>query len=139
VIAVHAAVNGTVLDAATGRRVAQVTTDGAITGAAADGRGGWYIAGGFSAVDGVGRPHLAHIRADGSIDLHWRPPPLGPEQRVGFFLGIARAGDHVVVAGGFRRAGAFRAPGLVALDAESGAVDEDWHGPPVCHDGYRRA
>ena len=66
VIAASPSVNGAILDAATGRPVGHVTTDGPITGAAPDGRGGWYIAGGFSAVDGVSRPHLAHIRADGS-------------------------------------------------------------------------
>jgi hypothetical protein len=137
-IAASPSANGTILDAASGRPVAHVTTDGAITGAAPDGRGGWFIAGAFLAVNGESRAHLAHIGADGSIDRDWVPPVLGPERRVGFFLGIARAGNRVVVAGGFRRAGAFHAPGLAVLDAESGALDTSWHAPTTCYDGYRR-
>jgi hypothetical protein len=45
---------------------------GTVTAAAADGAGGWYIAGTFTAVGGVPRQNLAHITAANGID-GWSP------------------------------------------------------------------
>src|SRR3954471_1684786 len=47
--------NGMILDAATGQPRGFVSINGAITSATGDGHGGWFIAGGFSTVDGVPR------------------------------------------------------------------------------------
>src|SRR5205085_1569710 len=55
-------VNGTILNAADGRPVAWAGVDGVISSAVADGHGGWYIAGGFTHVDGRPTRYLAHIR-----------------------------------------------------------------------------
>jgi hypothetical protein len=41
---------------------------GAVNAVAADGSGGWYVAGLFSHVGGVGRTNVAHIRADHTVD-----------------------------------------------------------------------
>jgi hypothetical protein len=61
-----------------GAGVAGVRANGIITSAAS---GGWFIAGGFTTVDGQERGHLAHIRADGSLDPVWRPGLAGPPGR----------------------------------------------------------
>ncbi len=38
-----------------------------------DGAGGWFVAGEFFFVDGVPRHQLAHILANGSLDMSWDP------------------------------------------------------------------
>ncbi len=47
--------------------------EGAIFAVVSDEHGGWYIGGDFTAVDGMPRAHVAHIRADKSIDPLWMP------------------------------------------------------------------
>lgn len=46
---------------------------GRVNAIAADGVGGWYIGGVFTAVDGIPRANLAHIRADKTLDPAWAP------------------------------------------------------------------
>lgn len=127
-------VNGTILDAASGRAVGVVSANGMISAATADGHGGWYLAGAFTRVDGRPRAHLAHVSAGGALDPVWRPPALGPAGTIQF-LSIADTGTLVLVAGGFRTVGGARSTGTVALDPTTGAVDPAWHTPPVCADG----
>ena len=127
-------VNGTILDAASGREVGAVDANGMISGATADGHGGWYLAGAFTRVDGRPRAHLAHVNADGSLDPAWRPPALGPAARTQF-VSVADTGSLVLVAGVFRTVGGKRSTGAVALDPTTGSVDPDWHTPALCADG----
>jgi len=47
--------------------------NGTIRASAADGRGGWYIGGDFTQVGGIARNRLAHILANGSVNLSWNP------------------------------------------------------------------
>ncbi|WP_354697295.1 hypothetical protein DSM112329_02918 [Paraconexibacter sp. AEG42_29] len=80
--------------------------DGQISDAAPDGRGGVYIGGDFQHVGGVRRPHLAHLRRDGSLDERFRPRARG-------FVGAVRVrGGRVYAAG----------RGLVAYDARTGRL-----------------
>jgi hypothetical protein len=125
--------NGTIIDAASERPVASVRADGPITAATADGAGGWFIAGPFTAVDGVARANLADVQADGTLNAHWRGPRLGPAAALSF-LSLARAGTRVLVAGGFTAAG-HRRPGVVALRASDGSLDPTWTTPRECSDG----
>lgn len=41
-----------------------------------DGAGGWYVGGTFSTIGGVSRNNLAHILANGTVDLSFNPPLL---------------------------------------------------------------
>ncbi|MFN8847148.1 MAG: hypothetical protein ACK5W9_09880 [Bdellovibrionales bacterium] len=43
--------------------------NGAVEVVIADGSGGWYVGGSFTAVQGVARTGLAHLNSDGSLDL----------------------------------------------------------------------
>jgi hypothetical protein len=54
-----------------GALTARLTGDGLIAAAAADGRGGWFIAGSFTEVDGEAERGLAHVLAGGTIDRQW--------------------------------------------------------------------
>jgi trimeric autotransporter adhesin len=126
--------NGAILDAATGRRVGSVRADGPITAATSDGHGGWFIAGAFGQVDGIGRRTLAHVHADGALDRAWRGPELGAPSAV-MYLSVARAAGRVMVAGAFRSADGRRVPGLVAVDERSGAQDLTWRRLSLCADG----
>ncbi len=126
--------NGMILDAATGEPRGFVSVDGAITSATGDGHGGWFIAGGFSTVDGEPRSNLAHIDQNGSLDTEWRAPKLRPAL-VSPFLSVALQGDKVLVAGPFRAAAGSPAHGVVALDRDNGSVDPNWRPPKICADG----
>lgn len=53
-------------DGAVARTLA--AADGPVTGASADGAGGFYVVGTFSRVGGVARDRVAHVLADGSVD-----------------------------------------------------------------------
>src|SRR5262245_48666338 len=46
---------------------------GTVSAIAADSAGGWYLGGTFTAIGGVTRNNLAHIRADRTLDLAWNP------------------------------------------------------------------
>lgn len=48
-----------------------ITGDGSLSTAAADGRGGWFIAGSFTRLDGMPERGLAHVLAGGAIDPNW--------------------------------------------------------------------
>jgi hypothetical protein len=48
---------------------------GSVRAAIADGSGGWYLGGTFSAVGGVARPGVAHVRSDGTPDTAFDPSP----------------------------------------------------------------
>jgi len=123
-----------ILDAATGQPRGFVNVNGAITAATGDGHGGWFIAGGFTRVDGVPRSNLAHIDREGALDSAWRPPTLSPAL-VSPFLSVALQGNKVFVAGPFRNAAGYPAHGAVALNKDNGSVDPSWRPPGVCADG----
>ena len=86
---------------------------GTVYAVAADGSGGWFIGGDFTAVGGTPRPHLAHVLADGTL-APWDPSPDGTV----FTLTV---GDGVVFAGGqFSNVGGQARHNLAALDATTG-------------------
>ncbi|WP_248358163.1 hypothetical protein [Anaeromyxobacter oryzae] len=51
--------------------------DGHVAAVVPDGRGGWYISGSFTQVGGVARSGIAHLLAEGSLDLAWSPAVTG--------------------------------------------------------------
>src|SRR3954453_12140986 len=51
--------------------------NGSVLAAVPDGAGGQFIGGAFTSVGGVTRNHLAHLRADHSLDPDWNPNANG--------------------------------------------------------------
>lgn len=90
--------------------------NGPVSAIAADGSGGWYLGGRFSAVGGQERRNLVHILADGRVDPAWRP---NPDREV---LDIAVAGSRVFVGGNFSSIDGEARGGLAELDQASGRV-----------------
>ena len=91
---------------------------GAVSAAAADGRGGWYIGGSLFSISGVPRLYAAHVRADGTLDA-WDP---GLDGAVTAF---ALAGERLYLGGDFSHVGGQLHSGIAAVDPTSGAV-ADW-------------
>ena len=104
----------------------QLTGDGGAL--APNGAGGWYVAGSFTAVGGIVRQGLAHLRADGTVDPGWAPSVSGPFTSA---LALAVAGSTVYVGGQFQAANGVARNNLAAFDS-SGAVtsfDPEPNGP----------
>ncbi|NTU70524.1 MAG: cadherin-like domain-containing protein [Coriobacteriia bacterium] len=91
-------------------------TGGAIETAIADGSGGYYIGGGFTAVGGVGRNCIAHILADGTLDLSWNPNANS------YVKALAVDGSTVYVGGYFSTIGGAARRNIAALDASAGST-----------------
>jgi hypothetical protein len=87
----------------------------------ADGRGGWFVGGGFTCVGGVAATGLAHLEADGSLDTSWQavlPVDRDSESGVVVPRALALADGRLLVGGPF---------GIEALDATTGA--REWSVP----------
>jgi outer membrane protein assembly factor BamB len=114
---------GVILDAKTGKALAAFPVNNPISAAIPDGRGGWFIGGGFIRVDGQLRKRLAHIRADGTLDPDWRPEVNGNGVGVS---SLARIGSRIYVAGDFERLDHSPRRHLGAVDARTGKFDRGW-------------
>jgi outer membrane protein assembly factor BamB len=90
---------------------------GSVQAAIPDGAGGWYIGGTFTSVGGVGRPGLAHLLTDGTLDTAFAPPALGQVRA------LALDGGRLYV-GGVQAlySDPWFTPVLSALDPATGAV-----------------
>ena len=88
---------------------------GKIQACVSDGSGGWYIGGLFSAVAGVRRDNLAHIRADGTLD-DFNPAPDREVSALAFGAGVLYAGGDFTNVGGVPR------NRLAAMNVGSGLV-----------------
>jgi len=87
--------------------------DGDVTAMAADGTGGWFIAGTFTHVAGVARAGLAHVTAGGAV-TGWAPTPA-PSSAV---TALEHGASRVFIA--------TDAGGLAAFDDATGAVVGAW-------------
>lgn len=87
-----------------------LTLGGAIFTSAPDGQGGWYVGGKLTHVGDVSRKHLAHINADGSLDMSWNPETSGD------VYALAVSGDTVFVGGGFTTVNGQPRGNLAAID-----------------------
>jgi hypothetical protein len=89
---------------------------GDVLAVVADGLGGWFIGGDFTSVGDVPRGHLAHIRADGTLDPNWNSGANAPVEALAFSGSTVYAGgDFTVIGGKARRK-------IAALDAQTGEV-----------------
>lgn len=107
-----------ILSAATGRaeRVRALVAGGSVETSITDGTGGWYIGGSFTSVGGVLRPGLAHLLADGALDMSFAPPDLGQVKA------LALDGGRLYAGGVRALAAAELLPFLSALDPATGAL-----------------
>lgn len=126
------------LDPATGAMdgsLAKVGGGGTIQAAISDGAGGYYIAGGFEAINGVPRLGIARILANGTLD-----PDFDPRVN-GFVYALALSGGRLYAGGNFTTVnegkGTQASRGkLAAFDAQTGVVDAQFEPPPPNHDVY---
>ena len=96
--------------------------EGSVSSLAADGAGGWYVGGGFTAVGGAPRSYLVHLRSDLTLD-DWNPAPNGN------VTSIVVSGSTVYVAGAFMSIGGEARAGLAAIDAATGRATA-WNPDP---------
>jgi hypothetical protein len=92
--------------------------NGSVYAIAADGAGGWYLGGSFSAVGGHPRNNLAHLLADKSLDFAWNPNVDG------IVRALLLSGDTLYVGGDFTTVGWLSRSRVAALDASSGFATE---------------
>lgn len=99
------------------------TVDGDVSAMAPDGSGGWYIGGRFTQVGGEPRSNLAHILADGSVDLDWNPGPVArSDMFAATVLSMATRGGTVYVGGSFQTIGEVPRLNLAAIDGQTGEI-----------------
>jgi len=110
--------SGATLRASDGTAVAGLppVTGGDVAAVAADGRGGWYLGGSFTAIGGVARHGLAHLLSDGRVDPRFDPAPDGAVRAL-----LLRAGS-LYVAGSFTSLAGRARAGLGAVRAAGGAA-----------------
>ncbi len=85
-----------------------------------DGKGGWFIGGSFTRIQGYDKKYLAHILADGTLDKAWNPNPDKP------VTALATHGNVVYVSGSFTTLGGRDRSTLAGLDATTGQAT-DWY------------
>ena len=90
---------------------------GSIRAAIADGAGGWFMGGTFSAVGGTARPGLAHVRSDGTLDTAFTPAGLGQVRALALDAGRLYVGGVRALPAAPRFV-----PILCALDPATGAA-----------------
>jgi outer membrane protein assembly factor BamB len=121
--------SATVVSAASGQTEAAMprVAGGSVETALPDGAGGWYIGGTFTSVGGVGRPGLAHVSSDGTLDTAFAPPDLGQVRALALDGGRLYAGGVQALA-----AAPWFQPVLSALDPATGAQLSITY-PPLAH------
>jgi hypothetical protein len=97
--------------------------DPRVTAVTGDGAGGWYLAGLFTAVDGVARNGLARVRADGTVDPDFDPGVNDLIEALLLHDGVLYAGGEFTTIGGASRSF------LAALDPVTGAATA-WNPAP---------
>ena len=108
-----------VYDTESDRPVAAIRFNRPIRAAVADGRGGWFVGGGFIHAGGKLRKRLVRIRSDGTLDPSWHPAANGNGVSVG---GLALAGSRLYVSGDFERVNGRSRIFLAAVDARTGTL-----------------
>ncbi|HET7224304.1 MAG TPA: Calx-beta domain-containing protein, partial [Candidatus Eisenbacteria bacterium] len=96
-------------DSTTGQPVWLPQVAGSVQAVAADGQGGWYLGGLFTAVGGVPRQNLAHVLADHTVS-GWNPAPNG------IVFALVVSNGVLYVGGGFTMMGAITRNDLAAFD-----------------------
>jgi len=87
-----------------------------------DGAGGVFIGGSFLTVGGVSLPRLAHVLADGSVDVTFPTVDDGTVRA----LAVSTDGARLMVGGDFTSVAGSPRANLAAIDLGAGAVDPAW-------------
>ena len=93
---------------------------GSVEAIAADGRGGWFVGGTISQVEGQARTGVVHLLANGSLDTAFSAPADGPVTH------LLQQGGRLYVGGGFTQIGGVARTRLAALDPASGQTLAGW-------------
>lgn len=125
----------TVVATDTGEETGRVRANGIITSAVSDERGGWYISGGFTEINGEPRSHLAHILANGDLDPAWTPQLGGDAKPPYIYAMLAYARGRLYAAGPFTHINGRHVGNVVALHASTGEVAPEWSANTVVPDG----
>lgn len=123
--------NLAILDPETGRPdISWPQVLGTVYGIESDGNGGCYIIGDFTHVDGLPRPKLAHINADGSLS-DWAPAPNDN------LYGLTILDSLLIIFGKFTQVNGIDRGGIAAISIADGSVTS-WH-PQIDGEIYRIA
>ena len=120
--------NGVVLNAATGKltQTPSLGVVGEIRASIPDGKGGWYIGGIFTVVQGRQRTGLAHILPNGQLDPDWDAVVSGAGEpgmaAPGMVYTLALRGNTVYAGGNFTAVDGQSRNFLAALDAVTGQL-----------------
>lgn len=98
--------------------------DGDVQVVEPDGTGGYFVAGTFTTVGGVTQPTLAHVLADGSVDIAFRPVVTGS------IIAMGRLGPTLYLAGSSLTIGGAFSHSLGAVAVSDGARVA-WQPSPV--------
>jgi len=114
---------GVELDVSTGVPVGPGQAfDGVVRAVAADGSGGWYVAGDFRHADGKAAFGLVHLRADGTLDPRF-DARMVPDLDGGSGVdALALVGGRLYVSGRFSSIGGGRQILLAAIDPSTGTL-----------------
>src|SRR5262249_42529531 len=111
-------------DAATGAPQSQFTRiPGWVNAVVADGAGGWFVGGRFSAVGGQPRKNLVHLLANGTV-APWSPDP---DSEV---IALALSGSTLYAAGHFEHLGGQARYKIGAVDITTGNATAFDPNPP---------
>lgn len=105
---------------------------GKVTAMEPDGEGGWFIGGQFQQVGDHPCSHLAHLRADGSVDTDWQVTLQGTASEPAMVTALVLSGDTVYFAGEFRGVGGEIRQDMAAVDARTGSL-RPWDPAPAGH------
>ena len=90
--------------------------DGTVIAAAADGRGGWYLAGNFFYIGDAVRRAVFHLLPSGRLDKHWKP------RLKGSVSALVRVRSTLYMGGDFTKFGRKKRLRLAAVNVKTGAL-----------------
>jgi hypothetical protein len=110
---------GVPVDPVSGRPVPSFArVNGTVYVCTADGSGGWFVGGDFTAVGGFARSHVAHLRQDGSVS----PWVVDAD---GVVRALALDGQTLYMGGDFTHVASLERDHLAAVSAQCGKLS-DW-------------
>lgn len=109
--------NGLQMDQTSGLPLGKtLKSNGIINTAVADGSGGWFVGGTFTAINGVARQNLAHILPNGDVDPAWNASANNAVWSMVLNGGVLYVGGNFTVVNGDAR------NRLVSLSAANGSL-----------------